>query len=38
MSYIRKIEYRIVPDQSFEIRINANGNKLDVWLIYQCGK
>lgn len=57
ISYIRKIEYRVVPDQSFDIiyncsgcgcktsykntnrfRVNANGNKLDVWLIYQCSK
>lgn len=57
MSYIGKIEYRIVPEQSFDIiypcsgcgcktsfkntnrfRVNANGNKLDVWLIYQCSK
>lgn len=57
MSYLRKIEYRVVPDQSFDIiyscsgcgcktnfkntnrfRVNANGNKLDVWLIYQCSK
>lgn len=57
MSYLRKIEYRIVPDKSFKVihncagcgckrdyintkhfRVNANGNKLDVWLIYQCEK
>ena len=57
MSYVRKIEYRIIPDKSFDIiyscsgcgsktsfqntnrfRVNANGNKLDVWLIYQCNK
>lgn len=57
MSYLRKIKYRIVPDDSFDIvyncsgcgcktsykntnrfRVNANGNKLDVWLIYQCSK
>lgn len=55
MSYIRKIEYRIIPDKSLDIiyacsgcgcktsfqntnrfRVNANGNKLDIWLIYQC--
>ena len=57
MSYLRKIEYTIVPEESFKIirncsgcgckttyhntnsfRINANGNKIDVWLIYQCIK
>ena len=57
MSYLRKIEYKIVPDKSFSVihncpgckvktryintnhfRVNANGNKLDVWLIYQCEK
>ena len=57
MSYVRKIEYRIIPDQSFKIirkcatcnkktrfhnskrfRVNANGNKIDVWLIYNCEK
>ena len=57
MSYFRKIEYRMIPEQSFDIiyqcsgcgcktsfkntnrfRVNANGNKLDVWLIYQCSK
>ena len=55
MSYSKKIEYRIVPDESFAVirncsgcgkkvhyvntkrfRVNANGNKLDIWLIYQC--
>lgn len=55
MSYLKKIEYKIVPSQSFSVirncsgcdrkvhfkntkrfRVNANGNKLDVWLIYQC--
>ena len=55
MSYLRKIEYKIVLKDSFWIirncpkcgrkahyintkkfRINANGNKLDIWLIYQC--
>ncbi len=55
MSYLRKIEYRVIPEESFEIlrncagcgckatfhntnsfRVNANGNKVDVWLIYQC--
>ena len=55
MSYSKKIEYKIVPCQSFSViltcsgcdrkvhfrntkrfRVNANGNKLDVWLIYQC--
>jgi hypothetical protein len=57
MSYIRKIEYNIIPEESFRIlrncsgcgckavfhstncfRINANGNKIDIWLIYQCEK
>ncbi len=57
MSYLRKIEYEIVPEESFPVwrgcsgcggkthyrntekfRVNANGNKLDVWLIYQCEK
>lgn len=57
MSYVRKIEYRIEPEESFKIignctgcgckslfqntnhfRVNANGNKVDVWLIYQCVK
>ena len=57
MSYVRKIEYKIVPRESFSVirgcsgcgrkthfcntkkfRVNANGNKLDVWLIYQCEK
>ncbi len=57
MSYLRQIEYRIIPEESFKIlkncsgcgckavfhntncfRVNANGNKIDVWLIYQCVK
>lgn len=57
MSYLKKIEYTIIPEESFEIlrncsgcgckttfrntncfRVNANGNKIDVWLIYQCIK
>ena len=57
MSYLKKIEYEIVPEKSFSVirncagcgrktlfqntkkfRVNANGNKLDVWLIYQCEK
>lgn len=57
MSYLKKIEYEIVPERSFRVirncagcgrktffentkkfRVNANGNKLDVWLIYQCEK
>lgn len=57
MSYLRKIEYEIVPTESFTVirgcsgcggktyfkntkkfRVNANGSKLDVWLIYQCEK
>lgn len=51
----QKIEYKIVPTQSFAVirncsgcgrktsyrntgkfRVNANGSKIDVWLIYQC--
>ncbi|MBQ9142919.1 MAG: DUF2441 domain-containing protein [Lachnospiraceae bacterium] len=55
MSYLQKIEYRIVPEESFRVkhncggcgckrsfvstkrfRVNANGSRLDVWLIYQC--
>lgn len=55
MSYLKKIEYEIVVEESFPVirncagcgrkthfkntnkfRVNANGNKLDVWLIYQC--
>lgn len=55
MSYLRKIEYNIVPNKSFDVihncgscgqkvsfintkrfRVNTNGNKLDIWLIYQC--
>ena len=55
MSYFKKIEYEIVPGESFSVirncsgcgrksrfvntkkfRINANGSRLDVWLIYQC--
>ena len=54
-SYLKKIEYEIIPKESFSIirncsgcgkktyfkntkkfRVNANGNKLDVWLIYHC--
>ena len=57
MSYLKKIEYEIVPKGSFTVirncsgcgrksyfkntnrfRVNANGNRLDVWLIYQCEK
>ncbi|MDE7436806.1 MAG: DUF1062 domain-containing protein [Lachnospiraceae bacterium] len=57
MSYLKKIEYEIVPEESFVVirncsgcgrkthfintkkfRVNANGSKLDVWLIYQCEK
>lgn len=57
MCYSKKIEYEIVPKESFSVirncsgcgkkvrykntkkfRVNANGNKLDVWLIYQCEK
>lgn len=55
MSYLRKIEYEMIPSDSFSVirgcakcgrkthfvntgkfRVNANGNQLDVWLIYQC--
>lgn len=55
MSYLRKIEYEMIPGDSFSVirgcakcgrkthfvntgkfRVNANGNQLDVWLIYQC--
>lgn len=55
MSYLKKMEYEIVPKDSFRVirncpkcgrktyfknskkfRVNANGNKLDVWMIYQC--
>lgn len=55
MSYLKKIEYEVIPKDSFPVirncakcgrktyfintkkfRVNANGNKLDVWLIYQC--
>lgn len=55
MSYFRKIEYEMIPKDSFSVirgcakcgrkthftntgkfRVNANGNQLDVWLIYQC--
>ncbi|MFT4144473.1 MAG: DUF1062 domain-containing protein [Mobilitalea sp.] len=57
MSYKRKFEYRIIPEESYFIlrncptcgcksvfinsnnfRVNANGNRIDVWLIYQCEK
>ena len=57
MSYLEKIEYEIVPQESLSIirncsgcgrksifkntkrfRVNANGNRLDVWLIYRCEK
>lgn len=55
MSYLKKIEYKIMPRKSFRVirncsgcgkkthfinterfRVNANGNKIDAWLIYQC--
>ena len=55
MSYLKKIEYEIVLEDSFSVirgcskcgrkthfintkkfRVNANRNKLDIWLIYQC--
>lgn len=57
MSYVKKVEYKIVPSGSYKVirncakcgckrafantncfRVNANGNQLDVWLIYQCEK
>lgn len=57
MSYLQKIEYEIIPQESLLVirncsgcgkksyfknterfRVNANGNKVDVWLIYQCEK
>lgn len=57
MSYIRRFEYEITLEESYEIirncsvcgcksvfissnnfRVNANGNRIDVWLIYQCKK
>lgn len=57
MSYLKKIEYKMLPEKSFEVlhncggcggksnfvntgrfRVNANGNRLDVWLIYRCEK
>lgn len=57
MCYSNKIEYEIIPTDSYQIirncakcgckmtyintnnfRINANGNLVDVWLIYQCEK
>ena len=57
MSYLKKLEYELVPMDSFLVirncsgcgtkthykntkrfRVNANGNKLDAWLIYQCEK
>lgn len=57
MSYLKTLEFKVVPKESFKIihncsgcgsksifqntncfRINANGNCIDVWLIYQCNK
>ncbi len=57
MSYLKTIEYRILPRHAYKIqrncsgckgksnyintgnfRVNANGNRIDVWLIYQCEK
>lgn len=49
MSYTEKKEYKIIhkcggckKKQFFintrKFRVNANGNKVDVWLIYQCKK
>ncbi len=55
MSYIKTMEYKLLPEKSFEVvkrcsgcgtkanfvttdcfRVNANGNRVDIWLIYQC--
>lgn len=57
MSYLKIIEYTILPIHAYKIqrncsgckgksnytntgnfRVNANGNRIDVWLIYQCEK
>lgn len=49
MSYTRQKEYQIIhkcggckKKQTFvntrRFRVNANGRKIDVWLIYQCKK
>ena len=57
MSYLKTIEYRILPQHAYKIqrncsgckgksdyintgnfRVNANGSRIDVWLIYQCEK
>lgn len=57
MSYLRKLYYKVVPEESYKVirncagcgskahyqntfcfRVNANGNRVDVWLIYQCEK
>lgn len=57
MSYLKEMEYEIIPTESYQIirgcagcgckqnfintgkfRVNANGNQLDAWLIYQCEK
>lgn len=56
MSYSCKVEYEIIPKESYQIirncscggktlyintnnfRVNANGNRIDIWLIYQCKK
>ncbi len=57
MSYVKKTQWSIEPDDSFKVirncskcgsktnyvntnnfRVNANGNNIDVWLIYQCEK
>lgn len=57
MSYFTKVEYEIIPKDSYKVikncpkcgckttffntnhfRVNANGNQVDVWLIYQCEK
>ena len=49
MGYSRKKEYRIIHKcgrcgkktpfvSTRRFRVNANKNKLDVWLIYQCKK
>lgn len=55
MSYLKRMEYNLVLQESFSVirncsgcgrktnykntkmfRVNANGKRLDVWLIYQC--
>lgn len=57
MSYLKEVEYKILPNDSYTVirncpkcgiktnyintnnfRVNANGNQIDIWLIYQCEK